>query len=103
MIDSGTARSSTAPLFSDTSPNAEEVLIGLLRQAPPWRKLHVVGQLNETVRTLVLSGLRARPPDASSQEMRRCLADPRRWAATLAVGGLLEQALVQAGLSEMPR
>lgn len=61
MTDSGAARRNVAPLFSDTSPDAEAELIRLLRQAPPWRKLHVVGQLNETVRTLVLSGLRAPP------------------------------------------
>jgi hypothetical protein len=30
-------------LFPDTDPKAEAVLIRLLRQAPPWRKLEVVG------------------------------------------------------------
>lgn len=64
-----------APLFPDTRPEAEAVLIGLLRQAPPWRKLHMVGQLNQTVRTLALSGLRQRYPEATSQELRRRLAD----------------------------
>jgi len=62
-------------LFSDTRPEAEAVLIGLLRQAPPWRKLHMVGQLNQTVRTLALSGLRQRYPEATPQELRRRLAD----------------------------
>ena len=62
-------------LFSDTRPEAEAVLIKLLRQAPPWRKLHMVGQLNQTVRTLALSGLRQRYPEATSQELRRRLAD----------------------------
>lgn len=33
-------------LFSDTSPEAEAVLIDLLRQAPPWRKFEMVGELN---------------------------------------------------------
>jgi len=68
-------RPQAVPLFSDTRPEAEAVLIGLLRQAPPWRKLHMVGQLNQTVRTLALSGLRARHPQASPQELRRRLAD----------------------------
>ena len=62
-------------LFPDTRPEAEAVLIKLLRQAPPWRKLHMVGQLNQTVRTLALSGLRQRHPQASLQELRRRLAD----------------------------
>jgi len=51
------------------------VLIGMLRQAPPWRKLHMVAQLNQTVRTLALSGLRQRHPEATPQELRRRLAD----------------------------
>jgi len=65
----------TDPLFSDTRPEAEAVLIGLLRQAPAWRKLHMVGQLNQTVRTLALSGLRRRYPEATPEELRRRLAD----------------------------
>jgi len=62
-------------LFPDTSPKAERVQIELLRRAPPWRKLEMVGHLNEMVRTLVLSGLRRRYPDASPEELRRRLAD----------------------------
>ena len=49
--------------------------IELLRQAPAWRKLEMVGQLNQTVRTLALSGLRQRHPEATPQELRRRLAD----------------------------
>ncbi len=75
MIDSPNPRPQTVPLFSDTRPEAEAVLIGLLRQAPPWRKLHMVGQLNQTVRTLAISGLRQRYPEATPQELRRRLAD----------------------------
>ena len=71
----GLAQSPMVALFSDTRPEAEAVLIGLLRQAPPWRKLHMVGQLNQTVRTLALSGLRQRHPEAPPQELRRRLAD----------------------------
>jgi hypothetical protein len=62
-------------LFPDTQPQAERVQIELLRQAPPWRKLDMVGQLNQTVRTLALSGLRQRYPQATPQELRRRLAD----------------------------
>lgn len=62
-------------LFPDTQPQAERVQIELLRQAPPWRKLDMVGQLNQTLRTLALSGLRQRYPQATPQELRRRLAD----------------------------
>ncbi len=63
------------PLFSDTRPEAEAVLIELLRNAPPWRKLHMVSQLNATVRSLAESGLRQRHPEAGEAEIRRRLAD----------------------------
>lgn len=59
----------------DTSPEAEAVLIGLLRAAPAWRKLHMVGELNRAASTLALSGLRRRHPDAGPEELRRRLAD----------------------------
>lgn len=62
-------------LFPDTRPEAERVQIELLRQAPPWRKLHMVGQMNQTVCTLALSGLRQRHPQATLEELRRRLAD----------------------------
>jgi hypothetical protein len=62
-------------LFPDTHPEAERVQVELLRQAPAWRKLEMVGQLNQTVRTLALSGLRQRHPEATPQELRRRLAD----------------------------
>ncbi len=62
-------------LFPDTRPEAERVLIDLLRKAPAWRKLEMVGQMNQAVRDLVLSGLRRRYPNASSEELRRRLAD----------------------------
>jgi hypothetical protein len=35
----------------------------------------MVGQLNTTVRTLALSGLRQRHPEASPETLRRMLAD----------------------------
>lgn len=62
-------------LFSDTSPEAEKVLINLLRQAPSWRKLEMVGELNAAVREFALGGLRERYPKANSAEIRRRLAD----------------------------
>ena len=62
------------PLFEDTSREAEEVLLELLRQAPAWRKLQLVAQLSDMVRTLALSGLRQRHPGATPEELRRRLA-----------------------------
>jgi hypothetical protein len=62
-------------LSPDTQPEAEEVLIELLRRAPAWRKLQMIGELNRMVCTLGLSGLRQRYPHASEEELRRRLAD----------------------------
>ncbi len=60
---------------SDTRPEAERLMIELMRRASPEKKLHMVGQLCEMVRTLALEGLRTRHPDASPEELRRRLAD----------------------------
>ncbi|MBE7469221.1 MAG: hypothetical protein DPW09_25795 [Anaerolineae bacterium] len=62
-------------LFPDTQPAAEQVLLQMLRQASPRRKFEMLGQMNETARILALSGLRHRYPEATSQELRRRLAD----------------------------
>ena len=62
-------------LSTDTRPDAERVQIELLRQAPAWRKLHMVAQMNSTLRTLALCGLRERYPHATPDELRRRLAD----------------------------
>jgi len=62
-------------LFSDTSPKMQRLQIELLRQAPAWRKLQMVGQLNQTVQTLALSGLKQRHPQATPAQLRRQLAD----------------------------
>lgn len=61
--------------FTDTRPEAEAVLIQLTRQAPPWRKLQMMGQLNKSARTLMMSGLRTRYPQATEAELQRRLAD----------------------------
>jgi hypothetical protein len=62
-------------LFPDTGPEAERVLIDLLRQAPASRKLEMLGQLNAAARRLALQGLRARHPDATETQLQRYLAD----------------------------
>ncbi len=62
-------------LFSDTQPEAEQVLIELLRSAPVTRKLEMLGQMNAAARQLALQGLRARHPVATEPQLQRYLAD----------------------------
>jgi hypothetical protein len=61
--------------FTDTHPDAEAVLMRLLRNAPSWRKIEMVMQLNAQVRTLMLSGLRLRHPHTTEAQLRRRMAD----------------------------
>lgn len=64
-----------AQIFTDTDPKTEAVQLDLLRRASAWRKLEMLGQLNEAAYTLALSGLQQRYPQASPEELRRRLAD----------------------------
>jgi len=59
----------------DTSPETEAVLFKLWRETPAWRKLELLEDLNHTARQLALAGLRRRFPGASSEKLRRRLAD----------------------------
>ena len=59
----------------DTSPEAERVLIELLRQAPAWRKLRMVEDTNRSVKDLLMEGLRQRFPHDSAAMLRRRFAD----------------------------
>jgi hypothetical protein len=61
-------------LFPDTCPEAEDVLIRLLRTAPSWRKLEMVDQLNQSVKLLALIGLRQRYPGEDEAILQRRLA-----------------------------
>ena len=60
---------------SDTHPDIEAIQIALFRQATTARKLALVGELNQTVKTLALSGLKTRYPDDPPELLRRRLAD----------------------------
>lgn len=62
-------------LFPDTDPRAEKVLLDLLRQASPARKLEMVAQGNAMVRQLMMVGLRERYPDDPPERLKRRLAD----------------------------
>jgi hypothetical protein len=61
-------------LFPDTHPKAEAVLIRLLREAPSWRKLEIVDQLNQSVKLLTLTGLRQNYPNENETQIMRRLA-----------------------------
>lgn len=58
----------------DTSPEAERVLIDLLRQAPPWKKWHMTEDMHRSAKALAMIGLRQRHPTASAEELQRRLA-----------------------------
>ncbi len=64
-----------ATLSSDTSLETERLQMRGLRQMPPWRKLALVGEMNQTVRALALAGLRQRYPEDTAAARRRRLAD----------------------------
>lgn len=61
--------------YSDTRAEIEQMQIKLIRRMPSWKKFAAVDDLNETVRTLAISGIRQRHPDATPTEIRRMLAD----------------------------
>lgn len=61
------------PLSHDTSPEAQELIYGLLRNAPASRKIALTFDLIQTTRLLVLAGLRRRFPHASDEELKRRL------------------------------
>ena len=78
-LDTGWCRQYAAGVMRtqspDTSPEAERVLIELLRQAPAWRRLQLADHMSATVRNLCRAGLRSRHPKASERELRRRFAD----------------------------
>ena len=61
----------------DTSPEAERVLLELLRQAPAWRKLRMVEDTNRDVKDLLMAGLRQRFTQDQPAVLRRRL--PNLW------------------------
>jgi hypothetical protein len=61
------------PLSRDTSPEAHELIYGLLRNATTARKIDLTFDLIQTTRLLVLAGLRRRFPYASDEELKRRL------------------------------
>ena len=62
-------------LFSDTHPKMEALQIQIIRRMPAWKKLSIVDGLNETVKTLAISGIQQRHPNATPAQIRRMLAE----------------------------
>jgi hypothetical protein len=62
-------------LFSDTDPKMEALQIQFLRRMPSWKKISMVDGLNETVKTLAISGIKQRHPTATPEQIHRILAD----------------------------
>ncbi len=63
--------------LSDTSPEAEKILIELYRRMPAWQKLRQVVELNRLLHSLALDDVRCRHPDADAHELKLRLAS--RW------------------------
>ena len=61
-------------MLSDTTPEADAVLLQLLRQTPVWRKLQLMSGLNDMTRILALGSLRQQYPQATADELHRLLA-----------------------------
>lgn len=61
--------------LTDTHPRVARMQIDLMREAPVWRKMVLLEQMNRTVKILALSGLRQRHPHATEAALRRALAD----------------------------
>ena len=64
----------TNRILSDTTPEAERVLVDLIRRAPAWRRLEMMNQMTLACRELALCGVRQRHQSASDEELRRMLA-----------------------------
>ena len=58
----------------DTSPEAEAVMIGILRRMSPEAKLRQACALTRMVRELARAGLRRRHPEATEEELRKRFA-----------------------------
>jgi hypothetical protein len=62
-------------LWPNTHPEIERLLVEGMRQMPTWRKMELMADMSESVRTLALAGLRQRHPSDTPAQRRRRLAD----------------------------
>ena len=61
-------------LSSDTHPKMEAMQIQFIQRMSPAKKRGIVNGLNETVRTLALTGIKQRNPNATPEQVQRMLA-----------------------------
>ena len=57
------------------------IQIEFIRRMPMWKKLSIVDGLNETVKTLAITGIKQRFPNATPAQVKRMLAE-LCWAQT---------------------
>jgi hypothetical protein len=62
-------------LSPDTHPKMEALQIRVIRDMPAWKKISIVNDLNETVKTMAISGIKQRHPGASPEQIHRMLAE----------------------------
>jgi hypothetical protein len=62
-------------LYSDTDPKMETLQIQVIRRMPAWKKLSIVNDLNQTIKTLAVSGIKQRHPEADPAQIQRMLAE----------------------------
>jgi len=60
--------------LNDTSKEAEQAYLKLLRAVPLWRKAAMVETLTKACQELAVAGIRMRYPNASENEIRMRLA-----------------------------
>jgi len=62
-------------LYCDTDPKIEKLQIEIIRSMPAWKKISIVDSLNQTLKTLMISGIKERNPSASPQQVQYNLAE----------------------------
>lgn len=66
----------TMPIaITDTTTDADAIMVALLRRTPVWRKLQLMGDLNRMTRSIALASLRQQQPALSDVALYRQLAD----------------------------
>ena len=62
-------------LFTDTRPEIDQMQLEIIRRMPPWKKVALVDDLNDTVKALAICGIKQRHPHATPEQIQRLLAD----------------------------
>ncbi|HEX8887897.1 MAG TPA: hypothetical protein VF779_01895 [Pyrinomonadaceae bacterium] len=60
--------------LQDTTPEAERVLIEMLRRMPMWKRAEQLSNLIHAGRVLILADLRRRYPNAGADELHKRMA-----------------------------